>query len=357
MIDKALFLAVLPLAASIAGGAALAADLPSRKAPPVADFAAAPKWSGFYAGVNAGHGWGASDGAATSSLPLFDAIAVLANGFDPPNIAAGGLVPGAPALANAGVARVETSGFVGGGQLGYNFRAGETFVLGLEADFQGATMRGKGAYSGVARDSIQWNDGPGAHPCGPAVNCLLDRTTVGAGNVTAGVDWLGTARARLGYLLTPDLLLYGTGGFAYGGVRASATHAAVTQGVMSNLNPPFDNFNGVYVLTPVAGAARMSGLRTGWAAGAGGEWMFAPNWSLRFEALYYDLGAVTLNASPVGALSPLTLAAPGGIAVAAGQPLGAALPSTRIRFDGVVARAGVNFHFGAGAAPPVVAKY
>jgi hypothetical protein len=62
---------------------------------------------------------------------------------------------------------------------------------------------------------------------------------------------------------------------------------------------------------------------------------------------YYALGTVSLAASPGAALSPIAVAARGGIAVAAGQPLGAHLPTTRIRFDGVVARAGVSNHFGA----------
>jgi outer membrane immunogenic protein len=120
---------------------------------------------------------------------------------------------------------------------------------------------------------------------------------------------------------------------------------------MSDLNPPHDGFNGVYALASTAGAGRFSGLRTGWTAGGGGEWMVAPGWSVRIEALYYDLGAVSLAASPVAVLSPLSLSAPGGIAVVTGQPLAAHLPTTRIRFDGVVARAGVSFHFGADSAP------
>lgn len=342
--QKPVSLAVAFAAALLSGGAR-AADRLSPMAAPVVE-APAPAWAGFHLGASAGYGWSAGGGASTVSLPLFDAIATTANGFDPPNVSAGGLTPGAAALANAGRAPLDPSGFVGGGHVGYNFQVSERLLLGLEADLQGATIRGGGAQAGLFRDSISWNDGPGAHPCGPAVDCLLDRTTAGFGRVDAAVDWLGTARGRLGYLVAPDLLIYGTAGFAYGGVRASAAHAAVTQGVMSNLNPPFDGFNGLYVLTPVAGAARFSGTRTGWTAGGGGEWMFAPNWSLRLEALYYDLGTVSLAASTVAALSPISVAAPGGIAVAAGQPLGAHLPTTRLRFDGVVARAGVSYHFG-----------
>jgi opacity protein-like surface antigen len=336
----------LAIAAALLCGAARAADFPAREAPPAGFAPAPPPWSGFYLGLSAGYGWNAGGGASTASLPLLDGIAVTANGFDPPNISAGGLVPGAAAFASAGRASIDPSGFVGGGHIGYNFLAGERLLLGLEADMQGAAIRGGGAHAGLFRDSISWNDGPGAHPCGPTVDCLLDRSSIGFGRVDAAVDWLGTARGRLGYLVAPELLIYATGGLAYGGARASAAHVSVTQGVMTHLNPPFDGFNGVYVLTPVAGAARYSGTRAGWTLGGGGEWMFAPNWSVRLEALYYDLGTVSLAASPVAALSPIAVAAPGGIAVAAGQLLGAHLPTTRLRFDGVVARAGVSFHFG-----------
>ena len=62
-------------------------------------------------------------------------------------------------------------------------------------------------------------------------------------------------RGRVGYLITPTLLIYGTGGFAYGQVSAFG-------------------FN----TTP-----------TGWTAGGGVEWMFAPHWSAKAEYLYVDL--------------------------------------------------------------------
>jgi outer membrane immunogenic protein len=35
--------------------------------------------------------------------------------------------------------------------------------------------------------------------------------------VTKEIDYLGTVRGRLGWLVNPTLLVYGTGGLAYGG--------------------------------------------------------------------------------------------------------------------------------------------
>ena len=330
---------------AVSAGSALAADLPSVKAPPPLYGPPAPVWTGFYVGLNAGYDWGTSGNAATVAAPLFDAIAVTADTLDPAHVVAGGLVNGSTALANTGVARLSQKGFLGGGQVGYNYQWGPSFLAGLEADIQGAGVHGGGAYAGVSQDSIQWNDGPGAHPCGPSVNCVLVRTAAGGGHISASTDWLGTVRGRLGYLFTPTMLVYGTGGLAYGGVNASAVHSAIFQGSIANLNPPYAGFNGVTTLATVPGAGHSSSTRVGWTAGGGVEWMFAPNWSLKGEALYYQLDNVTVQSSPVIAASPVTIAVPPYLAVSAGQALIANKPATRVSYDGVIVRAGVSYHF------------
>jgi len=73
--------------------------------------------------------------------------------------------------------------------------------------------------------------------------------------------------------------------------------------------------------------------------------MFAPSWSLKGEALYYQLGNVALNASPVIAASPITIAVPPNLAVNSGQALIANKSVTRVSYDGVIVRAGVSYHF------------
>src|SRR5271165_4042808 len=129
-------------------------------------------------------------------------------------------------------------------------------------------------------------------PCAtPQVNpgtCTLSRAAVGAGNISAGIDWIGTVRGRAGYLFTPTLLVYGTAGLAYGGVHASATHSAFVQGTLSGLNvpilPPYQGpfpsapYNGALGFVPVPGAGSFSDTRVGWTAGGGVEWMLSPNW-------------------------------------------------------------------------------
>jgi outer membrane immunogenic protein len=95
--------------------------------------------------------------------------------------------------------------------------------------------------------------------------------------------WFGTVRGRLGVIVTPELLLYGTGGLAYGHVDASATFFEPNVGV-----------------PPIVAPASVSKTKVGWTAGAGAEWMFAHNWSAKLEYLYLDLG----SDSAIGSLPP-----------------------------------------------------
>jgi outer membrane immunogenic protein len=90
---------------------------------------------------------------------------------------------------------------------------------------------------------------------------------------TSGLDTLGTVRARLGWLWTPTLLAYATGGFAYGNTKIGSSFSCPT-------------------CIPAAAVANSSSCTaTGWTAGAGVEWQFAPQWSVKAEYLYVDLGS------------------------------------------------------------------
>src|SRR5271165_2690309 len=57
----------LALAMALSAGSALAADLPSHKAPPYIPPPPAPMWTGFYAGLNAGYGWATDSSVTTAS--------------------------------------------------------------------------------------------------------------------------------------------------------------------------------------------------------------------------------------------------------------------------------------------------
>jgi outer membrane immunogenic protein len=88
-------------------------------------------------------------------------------------------------------------------------------------------------------------------------------------------------------------------------------------------------------------------LKAGFTGGGGLEWMFLPNWSVKAEALYYDLGRTTFNQNFVQTLGP------GGLGIA----LSNTGTRTTFRNNGVIARAGLNYHFSWGAPAPVVARY
>ncbi len=135
-------------------GAASAADLPVRSAPPAPIVAAAPifTWTGFYVGVNAGYGWSNDD---------FDAI-------DAADVD-------------------DDGGFVGGAQVGYNYQIG-SFVVGLEGDIQYADFGADGTFD---------LDGDGAFT-----------------DDFDSSDWFGTVRARAGVAFG-QALIYATGGFAF----------------------------------------------------------------------------------------------------------------------------------------------
>lgn len=287
MFKKALFtVAALwtPLAA------ALAADLPSHKEPPPAFVPPPPvlSWTGFYVGLNAGYTFSDSKSVRIASSPLLPSAGIVA-------WAAG---------ANA-IAPVQTDGFIGGGQIGYNLQFANSLVAGLEADIEGVASD-RGSATAATAVPFQTNT---------FFTTLTTRRTL---------DYLGTVRGRLGFLFTPSLLIYGTGGLAYGGVQTSAS---VLQ---------FSAANGFFG----AGASSSSDTRVGWTAGGGAEWLFLPNWSAKIEYLYYDLGSAVSRFVLVGPPAPIPFAA----------------SQSTSRFNGHIVRAGLNYHFNLGS-DLVLARY
>src|SRR5262247_3091370 len=145
-------------------GIALSADLPV-KAPAYAPPVAAPyNWTGSYVGGNIGYGWG-NNSVDFTSFAVFP--------------------PGTVPLSLADNPR----GVVGGVQYGTNWQFNR-FVLGWDSDFSFSDIK--------ASQTV---------------------VTLPGGIVTSGeqkLDWLSTTRGRAGYLLTDNLLLYGTGGLANG---------------------------------------------------------------------------------------------------------------------------------------------
>lgn len=193
-------------------GVASAADLPARAAPPAPIVAAVPvfTWTGFYVGVNAGYGWNTND-----NHRYYDPVLGYYGG--------GG----------------SDGGFVGGGQIGYNYQIG-SFVVGLETDIQYADLGGGNSnyyYGGYYRDSSNGN-------------------------------YFGTVRARAGVAFD-RALIYVTGGFAYGDVaNGSSAYYAPTAGFYYGSD---------------------NGTNTGWTLGGGVEYAFTNNLTAKVEGLYVNL--------------------------------------------------------------------
>jgi outer membrane immunogenic protein len=282
--------------AALAMGPALAADLP-RKAPPAALPPPPPPltWTGWYVGLNAGGHWSNNNDT--------DIVSAATSG--------GGCSLGFPCIqdfaaqgATLNLSNGNNAGFIGGGQIGYNWQF-TGWVTGIEADIQGIT---NSSNDNTVITSVIANNG------------LPIITTVDA---SKRVSWLGTLRGRLGWLATPTFLIYGTGGLAYGGVKSNV-NISQSHEVFLALDTTFG-----------ATAASFSDTRAGWTAGGGFEWMFAPRWSAKVEYLYYDLGDESFTAPQLSA----------AFNNGTGFVRYGITPQISTRFTGNIARVGVNYHF------------
>ncbi len=273
---------------------ASAADLPTKAPAYMPPPPPVYTWTGFYLGLNAGWGWGNNDGVSNTVLSSFC------------NTTLGGCAPNN--FSNAAVAAVPATldtnpnGFIGGGQVGYNLQSGP-FVYGVEADFQGADIRGDATATGTVA---------------PVGFVGLNTVSV-TGSASQKIDFLGTLRGRLGWTPTPPALLYITGGLAYGHTKTNVAFSEHVSGACFCGPDPFTSVEN-------------DEWRAGWTVGGGVEWMFTPNWTVKAEYLYYDLGSVTLNSS----LTQLN----GGAVPFFG--VGIASEAT---YRGSIARAGINYKF------------
>jgi opacity protein-like surface antigen len=138
------------------------------------------------------------------------------------------------------------AGFLGGGDIGYNFQVGK-WVFGPEADFA-------------------WSNAHGARACpiGFFANCEIN------------MNWLSTVTGRIGYATWDRLLIYAKAGAAIAQDRAEAACTA----------------NAQTTILPVVGCPTSSASRTnvGWTAGLGSEFGLTPNVSVKSETMYFDLG-------------------------------------------------------------------
>jgi outer membrane immunogenic protein len=330
---KKIILSTISLAA-FSVTSVFAADLPSNKSAPVAT--PTPIWTGFYAGLNIGYGFGTSNGSYTKDGPLLDTWdnvqarnVVVTSFWDTSQ----GIL-----LGNMGGVRMTQNGVIGGGQMGYNYQWRDRYILGFEADIQGSGISGNGTSSNIGQGELDYRTRGGG------VGDFYTRYVAGSNNINASVSWLGTARARIGYLITPTLMAYATGGLTYGEITASSNPTALTSYFASAGNFDFRGYQGA-----VGYSGNSSALAVGWNAGGGFEWMFADRWSIKTEAFYYSLGGQTVESYTYAPAYALRSSGRTGEWMTKNY--------TPISYNGIIARAGVNYHFNLATVAPVVAKF
>jgi outer membrane immunogenic protein len=161
--------------------------------------------------------------------------------------------------------------FIGGGHAGFNWQFTPSLVAGVEGDWQSVRSR-QSFCRQTDIGSIACLDG--------------NENNRGFASASGGLDWVATARGRVGWATGP-LMIYGTGGAAFAKIESSAGLSCSDAGCGDSGNV-------------LVAATSSSTQKTGWVVGAGVEWMFAPNWIVRGEYQHIDLGSVSSALSPAG---------------------------------------------------------
>jgi len=223
---------LIAVATAFIASPAMAADIPFKA--PLQTVVPVYSWTGVYAGLNAGGAWGDSETHFTPTGILVQVPIWITD------------------LTNRGSPRLHPSGFTGGGQIGFNWQTGN-WVLGAEADFQCLGLS--------TSTKTQTFNTAGLDPYFFAASI---RT-----------DWLATVRPRIG-IAFDRALIYVTGGLAVANQKFSHT-----LNFFCSCGPFLDVNSGT-----------ISSTTTGWVVGAGLDYMWTNNWSVRAEYLHVDLGMV-----------------------------------------------------------------
>ena len=206
--SKGFLLATAATGAAAFAPGAMAADLPA-KAPAPMIVPPAASWAGWYIGLHAGVSWTQSTNLGTFTTSPLE--------------------------------RTDATGFIGGGQIGYNWQSGN-FVFGIEVDGSGLS----------AKETATDANNPGY-------------------SASNQIRWLATARTRFG-LAVGNTMAYATAGVAFGGVKNC---------LINDATPSFPKSE--------------SKTRVGWVVGGGVEHMWSRNWTIALEGLFVDLGDKTVT--------------------------------------------------------------
>jgi opacity protein-like surface antigen len=233
------------------------------KAPPLAPY----RWTGAYAGADVGYRM-ADAQWNTTAVP----------GTELANLIAGALATVPDPTTTP--ADFYSAALQGGVFAGYDWQVARQWVTGIEADVA------------LGDSSMRRGGIPGTYGDGSGAAALIapgdEAQQADSAAVKFGRD--GSARARLGYLSTPNVLVYGTGGIAFQRVSATVTcNGTVSSFCGSATRSVFPGF------TEPAMAESFSTTRTGWTVGGGVEAALTGNWFGKAEFRYADFGHLSHN--------------------------------------------------------------
>ena len=240
--------------AALIGAPAFAADMPVKAPPRPVAVPVAYSWTGFYVGLNGGGAWGTFHATTTTDFnpaPL----------GGPPVYNISNPMADVVALAAVGAQNIKAAGFIGGGQVGYNWQSGAA-VFGVEADINYLHLSGS-----------ETKTGP--YPPFPPFTMTV--------NSQVNTDWLFTARPRLGFA-SNNWLFYATGGLAL-----TQLHGAFT--FTDNLGPALET-------------GSISNTKAGWTVGGGVEAGLWDRWTVKAEYLYVDFSSVATTSNNLVAPTP-----------------------------------------------------
>jgi outer membrane immunogenic protein len=266
------------VAAALVATPAVAADM-AVKAPPPTSPKPAPSWTGFYIGGNV------------------DAVIQQVSGTSD------FLQPGDPGGASNPQANNPTStNAIGGVQFGYNWQFDPRWLVGIEGDWDFTHTR----YSFCRQTDTL------------SVACFDNNN--GFETIGSNTDWLATLRGRFGFVNSSNILLYVTGGVAWGRVNTNLAQSCLVDGCGDSI-------------IKLAASNSSATDKAGWVAGLGAAIPIDRNWSARLEWLHIDLGTITSTFTTPGVIN------------GHGATTSTTVWSRNERYD--VLRVGLDYRFGA----------
>jgi outer membrane immunogenic protein len=231
----------------------------------------AHSWAGCYVGLNGGYGWNNGTSSYQDPNTIGDPINFL------------------PAFAGTPVAYISTpsgtsgSGGIVGGTGGCNFQR-QQWIVGFEADMDRVHISGSSNTSVLSGPAAQIELAPGAYTA---------PNTLGTASEQINLQWLSTIRARGGLLVSDRLLLFATGGLAFGGINGQGS-VNIFQGATPSSG------------SSVVWSGSTTAIRVGGVVGGGIEWALSSPITVKAEYLFYTFGNVShpLNCSSENGVAP-----------------------------------------------------